>query len=229
MKDVTGLLPVLGKIAETLQSQSAKIAELEAELAKARKPCLHQISEPELPTTLPTAYVFTNVQSGDVEISFYEDAFDREMWHRQEVRLPGGHCHGTKLTQALPTAAASPSDLVTRESAMQAIQHVAIHNSASREREAVEMLAEAHMMPPVTPEEFSRDIAELTGTTSQTHVETLTALAEKYDRIVVQRRYANHHKSKIRWIVECGCFINYTEGRTLQEAVEAARQKFLES
>ena len=64
---------------------------------------------------------------------------------------------------------------------------------------------------------------------SQPPENIITALAEKYDRIVVQRRYANHHKSKIRWIVECGCFINYTEGSTLQEAVEAARQKFLES
>ena len=42
-----------------------------------------------------------------------------------------------------PAAVAGHSDLVTRESAMQAIAHVAIYNSASREREAVEMLVEA--------------------------------------------------------------------------------------
>ena len=61
MKDVTGLLPILGKIAETLQSQSTKIEELEAELAKARKPCLHQISEPagEYPA-LPRRYTYSD-------------------------------------------------------------------------------------------------------------------------------------------------------------------------
>lgn len=63
---------------------------------------------------------------------------------------------------------------------------------------------------------------------SQPPENIITALAEKYGRIVIERRYVNH-KNKIRWIVECGCFINYSEGSTLQEAIEAACQKFLES
>lgn len=33
------------------------------------------------------AYLFTNVQSGDIEISLDEDAFNREMWHRKEFML----------------------------------------------------------------------------------------------------------------------------------------------
>ena len=45
---------------------------------------------------------------------------------------------------AVPAAAVGlGDDLVTYESAMQAIEHVAIHNSASREREAVDMLVAA--------------------------------------------------------------------------------------
>ena len=45
---------------------------------------------------------------------------------------------------AAPAAAVGlGDDLVTYESAMQAIEHVAMHNSASREREAVDMLVAA--------------------------------------------------------------------------------------
>ena len=38
----------------------------------------------------PAAYLWTNVQSGDSEVTWDEDAFDREMWHRSPLYTTPG-------------------------------------------------------------------------------------------------------------------------------------------
>ena len=38
----------------------------------------------------PAAYLWTSVQSGDIEVTWDEDAFDREMWHRSPLYTTPG-------------------------------------------------------------------------------------------------------------------------------------------
>lgn len=62
--------------------------------------------------------------------------------------------HGQAPAQAAPAAVAGSSDdLVTRESAMQAIEHLAISNSPGLEDDAIAMLAAAPTTQPVSQQE----------------------------------------------------------------------------
>ena len=104
----------------------------------------------------PTAYVFTNVQSGDIEITFDEDAFNREIWHRQEVQLSGDHFRGaTKMVPA-------PRQL-------HPLTHASLAASLAAEKQllvaALEVVASGNTDPDTMVELARATLAKTTGET----------------------------------------------------------------
>ena len=128
------------------ENRCKRIAELEAQLEAIgaggveplrRRECLHKISEPETAAKPPAGWWRQRADEIELEVAQGKSSAMRCYTDMRAL------LQAAAAPKPEPAAVAGHSDLVTRESAMQAIEHVAIHNSGSREREAVEMLASA--------------------------------------------------------------------------------------